>query len=81
MPAEAEPDELSILRLRLFAGYSGWGAGQLEAELDEASWIVVDAEPDDAFAADPDELWRRVLQRKGRAFTLLEHMPIDPSLN
>ena len=68
MAAEAEPDELSIKRLRLFAGYSGWGAGQLEAELEEPSWIVVDAETDDAFAADPDELWRTVLAaRAGRS--------------
>ena len=43
MSAEAEPDELSIRRLRLFAGYAGWGAGQLEAELAEPSWIVIPA--------------------------------------
>jgi putative transcriptional regulator len=81
LPAEAEPEELSIVRLRLFAGYSGWGAGQLEAELEESSWIVVDAETDDAFAPDPDELWRRVLHRKGAPFAVMEHMPFDPSLN
>jgi putative transcriptional regulator len=81
MPAEAEPDDLSIVRLRLFAGYSGWGAGQLELELEESSWIVVEAEADDAFATDPDELWRRVLQRKGGSFAVMEHMPFDPSLN
>jgi putative transcriptional regulator len=81
MPAEAEPDDLSILRLRLFAGYSGWGAGQLEAELEESSWIVVDAETDDAFADDPDLLWRDVLVRKGGSFTLMQHMPFDPTLN
>ena len=68
MPADVEPEELSIRRLRLFAGYSGWGAGQLEAELDESSWIVVDAVTDDAFAQDPDELWRSVLHRKGGPF-------------
>jgi putative transcriptional regulator len=81
MPADTEPDELSIKRMRLFAGYSGWGAGQLEAELEEPSWIVVDAETDDAFADDPDELWRTVLQRKGGPFFLMENMPFDPGLN
>jgi putative transcriptional regulator len=81
MPADTEPEDLSIRRLRLFAGYSGWGAGQLEAELEEPSWIVVDAETDDAFADDPDELWRTVLQRKGGPFSLMENMPFDPELN
>jgi putative transcriptional regulator len=81
MPAEAEPEELSIRRMRLFAGYSGWGVGQLEAELAESSWIVVEAEPDDAFANDPDELWRTVLHRKGGPFALMENMPFDPGLN
>jgi putative transcriptional regulator len=81
MPADAEPEELSIRRLRLFAGYSGWGAGQLEAELDESSWIVVEAHTDDAFARDPDELWRNVLHRKGGPFSLMETMPFDPGLN
>ena len=81
MPADTEPEDLSIKRLRLFAGYSGWGAGQLEAELEEPSWIVVDAEADDAFADDPDELWRTVLHRKGGPFSLMENMPFDPELN
>jgi len=81
MPADSAPDDLSIRRMRLFAGYSGWGAGQLEAELAEPSWIVVDAETDDAFADDPDELWRTVLHRKGGPFSLMENMPFDPGLN
>ena len=81
MPADTEPDDLSIKRMRLFAGYSGWGAGQLESELEEPAWIVVDAETDDAFAEDPDELWRTVLHRKGGPFSLMETMPFDPELN
>jgi putative transcriptional regulator len=81
MPADAEPEDLAILRLRLFSGYSGWGVGQLEAELEEDSWIVVEAMAEDAFADDPDELWREVLHRKGRAFELMESMPYDPGLN
>jgi putative transcriptional regulator len=81
VPVEAEPEELSIRRLRLFAGYAGWGAGQLEAELEEPSWIVVPALADDAFADDPDELWRTVLHRAGREYSLMQHMPFDPDMN
>ncbi len=81
MAAESEPEDLSIRRMRLFAGYSGWGTGQLEAELEESSWIVVDALTDDAFADDPDALWRAVLQRKGGPFELMVDMPFDPGLN
>jgi putative transcriptional regulator len=81
MQADADVDELDTVRARVFAGYSGWGPGQLEGELDESSWIVVPAEPDDAFAADPDELWRTVLQRKGGKFALIATMPYDPKLN
>jgi putative transcriptional regulator len=81
MPAEAEPEDLAIRRFRLFSGYAGWGAGQLEAELEEPSWIIVAAEPDDAFANDPDELWRTVLHRKGGPFEIMVDMPFDPGLN
>jgi putative transcriptional regulator len=81
MAAESEPEDLSIRRMRLFAGYSGWGTGQLEAELEESSWIVVDALTDDAFADDPDALWRAVLHRKGGPFELMVDMPFDPGLN
>jgi putative transcriptional regulator len=81
MAADSEPDDLAISRMRLFAGYSGWGVGQLEAELDESSWIVVDALTDDAFADDPEELWRTVLHRKGGPFELMIDMPFDPGLN
>jgi putative transcriptional regulator len=81
MPADAEPTDLSIRRLRIFAGYSGWSSGQLEAELAEPAWLIVEAEPDDAFATDPDELWRSVLRRHGGPLRLMERMPFDPGLN
>jgi putative transcriptional regulator len=80
LPSEGSPDTPAV-RARVFAGYAGWGAGQLEAELEEESWIVVPAEPDDVFAEDPDELWRTVLHRKGGKFALIATMPPDPRLN
>ncbi len=80
---DTDPAELAdgIRRLRIFAGYSGWSAGQLEAELDEEAWIVEPAEPGDVFSPAPDALWSAVLQRKGGAYALVARMPQDPSLN
>jgi putative transcriptional regulator len=82
LPPESGADEpVGIRRARVFAGYSGWGAGQLEAELEEDSWIVEPAVPDDVFTERPDDLWKAVLARKGHAFDLLRAMPADPSAN
>src|SRR4029078_4231487 len=78
---EGGTDDIDIARVRVCAGYSGWGPGQLEEEMAEPSWIVVRAEPGDVFAADPDEVWRSVLDRKGGKYALIATMPFDPGLN
>jgi putative transcriptional regulator len=65
----------------VFAGYAGWGGGQLEDELARDDWIVEPAVPDDVFAGDAVDLWRDVLRRKGGVFELVARMPDDPSLN
>jgi putative transcriptional regulator len=82
LPGEVEPEELGELgRARVFAGYAGWGPGQLESELAEESWIVEPAVPDDVFTAEPEVLWNEVLRRKGGPFAILASMPPDPGLN
>jgi putative transcriptional regulator len=82
LPAEVDPDELGELRrARVFAGYAGWAPGQLEEELEEGSWIVEPAQPDDVFTPDPEILWSEVLRRKGGPYGVLALMPPDPSLN
>jgi putative transcriptional regulator len=82
LPPETGPGiELGIRRARVFSGYSGWGPGQLEAEMRQESWIVEPATPDDVFPPDPMRLWEDVLRRKGHAFDLLRTMPRDPTLN
>ena len=68
-------------RARVFAGYAGWGPGQLDAELAREDWFVAPAGVDDIFNPDADELWRRVLSRKGGRFALVARMPVDPSVN
>jgi putative transcriptional regulator len=70
-----------VRRARVFAGHAGWGPGQLDAELEEESWIVEPPLPDEIFTPDPQELWSAVLRRKGREYALLATMPPDPSLN
>ncbi|MDP9343861.1 MAG: YqgE/AlgH family protein [Actinomycetota bacterium] len=70
-----------ILRARVFAGHAGWGGGQLEAEMEEGSWILEPAVPDDVFTPDPERLWSRVLRRKGGEFRMLSTMPFDPAMN
>jgi putative transcriptional regulator len=82
LPAEIDPDELGALRrARVYAGYAGWGPGQLDAELEDGSWIVERALPEDVFTEDPEGLWSGVLRRKGGPFAVLAAMPPDPTQN
>ncbi len=67
--------------LRLFVGYSGWGPAQLEAEIADDHWYVVDALPEDAFDGDPTTLWRRVLERDPVHRAWVRNFPDDPNLN
>jgi len=77
------PQELAeqVIRVRAFAGYAGWGSGQLEGELEEEAWITAAALADDVFTPDPDGLWSQVLERMGNQFALLARMPDDPRMN
>ena len=82
LPEEAEPEDVAGLRrARVFAGYSGWGPGQLESELDEDAWIVATAQPGDIFHEEPERLWEDVLARLGPGYAMLRTMPFDPSTN
>ena len=81
------PDEMdtedrdAIVRARIFAGYSGWGPGQLEDELAEEAWLVTEATDEDVFTPEPERLWERVVRRLGPGYAILQTMPIDPSAN
>jgi len=79
---EVAPEtEAGIVRARVYAGYSGWGPGQLEDEMAANSWIVEAALEEDVFTDSPDLLWSRVLERKGPEYRQLSRMPYDPSMN
>jgi putative transcriptional regulator len=80
---DAGIDELTdaTVRRRVFAGFAGWGEGQLDAEVDHGDWIAQAALPEDVFTDVPGELWSRVLTRKGGSYALIARMPADPSVN
>ena len=81
--ADSETADLAeaTRRGRVFAGYAGWGPGQLEAEVEEDAWIVEPPVPGELFSEDHESLWSAVLERKGGRYALLARMPRDPSLN
>lgn len=80
---DSDPADLTglVTGVRVFAGHSGWGAGQLEDEIDEGSWYTVPAEPSDAVTPDPTSLWRRVLRRQGGDLAIVSTFAEDASLN
>ena len=71
----------AIEEVRLFAGYAGWSAGQLEAEIAAGGWFVVDARPMDGFTTDPTGLWRAVLGRQHGQLAWFANFPPDVAMN
>ena len=71
----------SITALRVFRGYSGWGPGQLEDEIEAGAWLVLDPDPSDVFTSEPDELWRAVLRRQPGRLAWLADAPDDLEAN
>ncbi|GGM85451.1 UPF0301 protein [Thermopolyspora flexuosa] len=80
---DAPPEILAgeITQMRIFAGYAGWSAGQLEAEIRQGAWYLVDAEPGDTFHSDPESLWRAVLRRQRNELAFVATFPDDPNMN
>jgi len=78
------PGELvegTLSGLRIFAGYAGWGADQLELEIAEGSWYVVPALRADIFRSSVATLWNDVLRRQPGHLAWQSTRPADPELN
>jgi putative transcriptional regulator len=78
---ESDSPAAGIRQGRAFVGHAGWGAGQLDSELERGDWITEPARREDAFSEDPRELWSSVLTRMGGSYALVARMPPDPSVN
>jgi putative transcriptional regulator len=81
LDAVPETVESRVRGVRVFAGYAGWSPDQLERELEERSWFVVDALPDDLLTREPGGMWRRVLRRQGGDLAIVSTFAEDASLN
>jgi putative transcriptional regulator len=80
---EQDPDEIGdeIEAIRVFAGYAGWGGGQLEREISAGAWFVIPSQIGDVFSDEPLGLWKRVLRREGGRLAIVAAFPADPELN
>jgi putative transcriptional regulator len=68
-------------RMRVFAGHAGWSPGQLEGELAEGAWWVVEGSPEDLFTVNPEGMWAKVLRRQEWPLRAVSTYPRDVHLN
>ena len=68
-------------KVKMFAGYAGWSAGQLEDEMKRDAWLTHPASLELVFDADPTKLWQVILRQMGGKYRILADMPEDVSLN
>lgn len=67
--------------IKFFAGYAGWGAGQLEQELEINSWVILPGTDELIFASHPEEGWREALRKKGGVYWIAAETGYKPSMN
>lgn len=68
-------------RLRIFRGYAGWGAHQLDTELNAGSWFTVISDPGDLWSEAPGDLYEQVLRRQSGDMRWFANAPLDPKQN
>jgi putative transcriptional regulator len=71
----------STQRVRVFTGYSGWGPGQLEDEMERKAWVTHTATIEHVFEKSPEELWRIIMREMGGVNRLMSDAPDDLSWN
>lgn len=81
LEALLDEDDTPTNNIRFYRGYAGWGAGQLEDELERHDWMVVPSYHQDVFDPEPNTLWGRAIRRLGQAGAMLSHYPLDAQHN
>jgi putative transcriptional regulator len=73
--------EIDVDKIRFYIGYSGWSAGQLDAERNEKTWLTVEAARHLIFHKNAEEIWKDALKHLGGEYEMMINFPIDPQLN
>lgn len=76
-----QQNKLPYNNIRFFIGYSGWGQGQLDDEMEQKSWLVTEGNKRLIFGTSAENIWKEALKQKGGQFEQLINYPIDPQLN
>ncbi|MFT4152508.1 YqgE/AlgH family protein [Parafilimonas sp.] len=79
--AMLQKGKLSTNDIRLFLGYSGWGEGQLQNEMNGKTWLATSGSPELVFDTDVHAAWKKALKQLGGGYEQLINYPIDPQLN
>ncbi len=66
-------------KIRFFAGYSGWGAGQLESEMKRNSWAITQTSGENIFLSEPDKLWKNLVKKLVYFYFMWQKFPKNPS--
>ena len=67
--------------VKFFGGYSGWGVGQLEGEIEDKSWIIGKLNTADIISDNQETLWKKSLEHLGNQFTIMSNFPENPNMN
>jgi putative transcriptional regulator len=74
-------ETIDFNKIRFYIGYSGWSNGQLNDEMNEKTWLTVEATRKLIFHHNYEEIWKDSLKHLGGDYEIMVNFPIDPQLN
>jgi putative transcriptional regulator len=74
-------EDIDFNKIRFYIGYSGWSNGQLDDEMNEKTWLTVEATRKLIFHRNYEEIWKDSLKHLGGDYEIMANFPIDPQLN
>lgn len=75
------PELISEGAIKLFLGYSGWSAGQLEEEIAKNAWVVAEVEDIERIMLSHKDVWKHFMSKLGKKYEVMTQFPLNPSYN